>query len=86
MAVSRVVVFMRLPDRASHDELQALAAVLGGVLPDAHWGPDGRVRGTAILSDTDAAAIRRWDRAHAAVVADLAQVLTNDRACKQDDL
>lgn len=52
MAVRRVVVFLPLPDRATHDELQALADEHGGVLPDAHWGPDGRVRGTAILSDT----------------------------------
>lgn len=48
----RVVVFVRLPDAANRTELDAYATAAGGRVVEAHWGPDGRLRGTAIVTDT----------------------------------
>lgn len=47
-----MVVFVRLPDARDRTELDAYATAAGGRVVEAHWGPDGRLRGTAIVTDT----------------------------------
>ena len=66
----RVITYLRV-GCDTRAELDAHASTHGGVIPDPHTGPDGCWRGTIVLSDTETAAVRQWDREHAEVIEDL---------------
>jgi hypothetical protein len=70
--MTRTVKFLRLPDAATRADLEA-SAPPGSHVPDAHLGPDGRWRGTAVVSDShpDSAALKNWDRDHDLILEDL---------------
>lgn len=68
--MGRIIRFLRV-GASTRAELDAHAGAHGGEIPDAHTGPDGSWRGTVVVSDTERAAIRRWDREYAALIEDL---------------
>lgn len=75
----RVITYLRI-GADSLGELDAHASKHGGEIPDYHTGPDGCWRGTVVLSDTERAAIRRWDRELAAVLRGPEEIAMKDQS------